>query len=595
MLRELVQAAERFRQEGELQPAFYKAKVPVWVVVIEGKQGHLEGPFRRGDIRPVLAPDRQRSGKIGAENLKPYLLMDDARYVLGIPEPGRIEEAHLAHRSFVELVEEAATVTGDPNVLAVAEFLRYGALSAGMRERIRPRDMVTFRVGSVFPCEKPEVQEFWARYLARELEADFYAECSVCGSRVNLLRTLPKEVFIMGQKCQITSFNLSAFESFGKKQTTNAALCVDCAARFIQAIDHMTTAPKHRSVLMRDESRGRGTNPLRNQLALFWLKQRVPRVVEGRKYDLEELICSGLLRQLNDRELSQGPPPELTQLEAALMVPWKPEETALNLREDAFYLVVLSANKGRLVIREWITGSLERLLDSLRRYQASIRIVAPDGMRSFALPVPVLIRALGTGDPNVVRGFLRTAFQGYPPPRQLLGVTVSRLINPKVWGTNDTGRPQLLLHPLISVLKLAFLYGKEEEVIERMEHLDIGRDETAYLCGRLLAVLEEIQRRASGKQALGRTLVERCLGAALTAPAATFGRLVPLAEEVYLRKLRNERRGYSQMSEMLRGIIGRIGPGKFPRTLKPEERAEFLLGLYHQRAAFALGRREAGN
>ena len=60
-------------------------------------------------------------------------------------------------------------------------------------------------------------------------------------------------------------------------------------------------------------------------------------------------------------------------------------------------------------------------------------------------------------------------------------------------------------HVLASAVKLAITYGtKEAEVLERM---DITRDKPGYLCGRLLAILEELQRRAS-RSRLNVTLVE---------------------------------------------------------------------------------------
>ncbi len=34
----------------------------------------------------IEAPIRQRSGQLSENNVKPYLLVDDARYVLGVPE-----------------------------------------------------------------------------------------------------------------------------------------------------------------------------------------------------------------------------------------------------------------------------------------------------------------------------------------------------------------------------------------------------------------------------------------------------------------------------------------------------------------------------
>mgnify|MGYP003396686705 FL=1 len=83
MLRELKEAFHRFRKEGVLLPLAYKRKSVAWFIRLEGGKARLEGPYgKREGVEPIPAPDRQRSGKASEANLKPYLLVDDARYVL---------------------------------------------------------------------------------------------------------------------------------------------------------------------------------------------------------------------------------------------------------------------------------------------------------------------------------------------------------------------------------------------------------------------------------------------------------------------------------------------------------------------------------
>ncbi len=205
MLSELVEAAQRFRAERELPARSTKRRRPTWVIEVdETGQGRLLGPYKRDDHRPLRAPDRHRSGRISAENLKPYLLMDDGRYALGIPEPGREDEAALAHGGFVRLLEEAHQCTQDRDLGHILQFLAQ-PLPDKVRSQIAPKDVVTFKTASgEFPCEREAVQHFWSDHLARELKAAFPATCAVCGRHGTILQLLPTEVVIMGQKCQVT-------------------------------------------------------------------------------------------------------------------------------------------------------------------------------------------------------------------------------------------------------------------------------------------------------------------------------------------------------------------------------------------------------
>ncbi|MEW6107530.1 MAG: type I-C CRISPR-associated protein Cas8c/Csd1, partial [Bacillota bacterium] len=208
MLRELVEVAGRFQAAGQLPPVAYKPRRPRWIVNLTQRPSggaHLEGPYQGSEIQAFPSPDRQRSGVPSETNCKPYLLVDDARYVFGKPEPGREEEAQLLHRGYFALLDEACEVTGLAELRAVRDFL--ASPEAGLvAEHVEPRDMVAFRVDGKDPAAIPEVQRFWAGYLANELSLAERAQCGVCGGEGQVLRILPREVVILGQKCQIISF-----------------------------------------------------------------------------------------------------------------------------------------------------------------------------------------------------------------------------------------------------------------------------------------------------------------------------------------------------------------------------------------------------
>ena len=123
-----------------------------------------------------------------------------------------------------------------------------------------------------------------------------------------------------------------------------------------------------------------------------------------------------------------------------------------------------------------------------------------------------------------------------------------------------------------------------------MEQLDPNKTSPPYLCGRLFAILEEAQQRASG-WGLNTTLVDRFYGSASTAPASVFGTLIRAATTAHLPKLRKEQRGYRNVEELLENVAVQLSTtGGFPLTLTTKEQAEFALGFYHQRADFRAGR-----
>ena len=116
-----------------------------------------------------------------------------------------------------------------------------------------------------------------------------------------------------------------------------------------------------------------------------------------------------------------------------------------------------------------------------------------------------------------------------------------------------------------------------------MSQLQPDHPITAYHCGRLLAVLENIQRTASDGK-LNTTLIDRFYGTASSAPASVFGNLLRGAQPHLAKMRKNDRRkgaAYALEQEMM-DVIDKISA--FPATLVAKEQAIFALGYYHQRA-----------
>lgn len=127
--------------------------------------------------------------------------------------------------------------------------------------------------------------------------------------------------------------------------------------------------------------------------------------------------------------------------------------------------------------------------------------------------------------------------------------------------------------------------GKGNVANQELAQLDPQNREPAYLCGRLLAVLEATQRAALGD--VNATIVDRYFGTASSAPAAVFGRLIRGAQP-HLSKLRRDRPGtHAALQQRLEEA--QAGLTSFPPTLTLMQQGLFALGYYHQRAADRAG------
>lgn len=108
-------------------------------------------------------------------------------------------------------------------------------------------------------------------------------------------------------------------------------------------------------------------------------------------------------------------------------------------------------------------------------------------------------------------------------------------------------------------------------------------DSHAFYLGRLLALLEEIQRAALGR-VVNATVVSRHYGLAVSSPEIGFSSPLTRANRAHLPTLRRKRTGlFFFYNEQLDAILAEL-PKRFPKTLNLQRQLIFGLGYRHQQA-----------
>ena len=517
---------------------------------------------------------------------------------------------------FWNLMNDAAEKIQDGQLKIIVKFASgngFNKFMGEMKKIANDEDLVGFRLDGSdrFPFEKKAIQDFWLECLVNELALPHKGYCSIVGEWKELVRIIPQEIVVMGQKCQISSFNRdkpSVF-SFGKSQMENAPTSVEAIAKAIQSLQYLANHPRHHAVLARGDTKS-VTDPLRNYFAVFWLQREETNEIDGKIFNMEDVLSSPLQQYYFDESEEDeeqkrdqfAPPVDLQQLDELLKSPWTGKEIEGELPENVFQLAILSANKGRLVMRDWISVSISRLQQNLIRFYDAMKIISPWGDSNRVFPIPVLVKALRSeprtdaSDPkqgglfnkrrnvdsrhsDLVRSLVRSAYLGYHPDPGILTGAVQRFRNPKTLGSDAE------IHVLAGVIKLILTYNRKEA--EEMQTLDRTRNARAYLCGQILAILEEAQRRAAG-QRLNTTLVDPAYGAASMSPKSMLPALIRTLEMGHLPKIRKKwKAGYDELRGSLEDIGRKLDEaGGYPVTLSLQDQAEFALGFYCQRAEF---------
>lgn len=515
---------------------------------------HLDGEGRLLTPEPIdlatkenkfgqrrLAPQVRRAGT----RPPPLLLADHAEYTFGLPrKPEDADKARLRHADYLALLSDCAAATGNTSAAAVLTFLNGDPLSAlHLDDAFDRGGAIEFRVDGRLVTQDQDVRRFWA---ARNRPADDGSgdmmQCIVCNEFKPVLERLPDVIkgipkgSTMGTA--IISANSTAFESYGLDASKIAPICADCAKSFSNGINDLL---RERSTSLRVE----------NTAHIFWTKEDVGFQIAGWFDDPDSEQVRELIRSV--RSASYDP----------------------HLDPMPFYMAALTASNARAVVRDWLDTSLGNVKQSLALWFERQAIVQQYGEE----PKPLKLYALAAAtvrDPKkemqsqTVTALLRSAFTGVPIPDRLLQQAVRRC-----------QAEQSVTRPRAALLKLVLLSHQKDFKENEMVYLQTDHPDPAYHCGRLLAVLEAVQR-VSADTKLNTTLIDRFYGTASSAPASVFGTLVRGAQP-HLAKMRKTRKGAAiRLQDELEQVIAALPA--FPQILTAKEQAVFALGYYHQRA-----------
>jgi CRISPR-associated protein Csd1 len=243
---------------------------------------------------------------------------------------------------------------------------------------------------------------------------------------------------------------------------------------------------------------------------------------------------------------------------------------------NAFYLLALSGSAARAAVREYLEAPLRDIHEKVANWFRELTIADTTkdraGQPRNNFPLWQLVAATtmekGQASPDVPARLMRAALQGNLIPDSILAACIGRL---RAEGRSGFRPPRMAL------IKLTLLRRN----IPVTETLNSDEAHPAYVCGRLLAVFEQIQNAALGN--VNATVTDKFFGTFSCAPAVVLGRLYANAQN-HLSKLRGEKRGwYVALDKLLTEVTEKLKAP--PRgQLSLEDQGRFALGYYHQKA-----------
>ena len=560
--------------DGGVAPEGFENKEIPFIIVID-KQGkfiqledtrELKGKKKVG--RTFLVP---HSVKRSSTKVVSNTLWDNYGYVLGYVADKNPEFVQNQHKSFIDKVNEfKKKLPNDMGIAAVAEFLASAEekgkvmQAANWVECAKVKGCnLSFRLVDEavdLVCQSKVVREYVSQANQTQSNNVQKGICLVTGkpASIALLHNDIKGIekfengsYKQAKPAPLISANLDSFKSYGKGKNKDNGLMYPIGE---QAMFEYTTAL---NTLLAGENRFR----IGDVTAICWSAKPTP---------LEESLAS-----LINGGGKDNPDEHIDAVKTLYKSLYNGQYQKPDGKEK-FYLLGLSPNSARIVVRFWHETTVAALSESIAAWYDDLQMVRGENSPyPEYMPLPRLLGNL------VLDGKMENL------PSDLIAQVTDAALNNRVLPVSllqaalrRNKAEQKITYGRASLLKAyinrAIRAGRLKNMKELTMSLDRNRQDIGYVLGRLFAVLEKTQAEAN--PGLNTTIADRYFGSASSTPIAVFGTLMRLLPH-HLNKLEFEGRAV-QLQWEIRQILEHCQ--RFPNHLNLEQQGLFAIGYYHE-------------
>jgi len=546
---------------------FEKKGIPFIIVIDkEGNFVSIRDTRTDGDKFKIPRDFIVPQGEIKTSGTKSNLLWDNPQYTLGTPKINQkkdILRAVEAHKAFKTRLDEAFPDDfPDEGIIALKTFLKKIPIericsSPSWQEIIEKNPNLSFMLegDNCLICQRPEVLN-QIKKLHQEKKG-ISQLCSVSGEKDIPARLHPKIKGVWGAQssgANIVSFNLNAFQSFGKEQGLNAPISEDLVFAYTTALNFLLKKGSKQRMQIGDAS------------SVFWAKE-----ANSLEEDFSFLLAEP---PKGEQQVSYE---KIRSLLSSVKTGTPSKEKTL-----PFYVLGLSPNASRISIRFWYAGTVGELKHRIAQYFKDIEIVHGPKDREWPSLFQLLLavaadRKAENIPPNLGGHVMLSILNGTRYPRTLLSLAVNRC-----------KASQYISRERAAVIKAVLERDKlfaNKNIKEIGMSLDKENENIGYILGRLFAVLERIQESAHEGSKLNKTIRDTYFSAACSSPLVIFKRLQDLSIH-HLAKIRNSGKSTVWLDRQIGEIMNRIPAAGIPPALNLENQGRFAVGYYHQRNEF---------
>lgn len=501
--------------ESQMAPDGFEWKEIQFVITLskEGEplniENTIEGEGKARRAKLCLVPH----SIIKSNNVAANYFWDNPEYALGANlkkrAPKRVAERHEA---FVKRIEDLGDISDEgfkalklfnlvPNKVAVLKEIaaKNPSMETALTELLETGRNVSFKLAgdTCLIVERKVIHN-----LMKTVTASFMQEsggiCSVTGEKAKISRLHTPIKGVWGAQTRganIVSFNLDAFNSYGKEQGANAPIGEPAAFAYTTALNYLLGKDSKQRMQVGDAS------------TVFWAEKATS--LENDFADFFNLP-------------PKDDPDRGTRAVESLLR--SVENGAFHSDEGKarFYILGLAPNASRLAVRFWINNTVGGVSEKISRHFKDIEIIHGP-KESEILPIfRLLVSTAAAGKsenipPNLAGETMRAILEGLPYPRTLLQAAIRR-----IRAEHDITYPRAAL--IKAAINRFVRYQNQDDKEDLKVSLDTTNTNKGYRLGRLFATLEKIQSEAS--PGINATIRDKFYGAASSTPVTVFGNLV---------------------------------------------------------------------
>lgn len=410
--------------------------------------------------------------------------------------------------------------------------------------------------------ECPALKQRWeSEAAAADGGAHTLSQCGILGRSLPIARIHDKIKKVPGGTTTgntLISFNNPSEYSYGREQSFNSNVSEAAMVKYTQSLNYLMENNLHRTrigeliVFHWAASGDEGCDTLFNMLNFS----------ETMDAEKTEEAIGNIIERLHDGVVLADVQQLLRDIDPSV----------------SFYIAGFKPNSTRLAVKFVYRQRFGAIVQNLLQHQLDMKL------RGGSKPISIwricneLVSPKSSHeevDPSAMAKLLNAILNGYKYPDSLFAAMVRRIRT----DSDEENKPYIKMNPVRMGFLKAYINrdnrfkAKEEEI--KMA-LDESNTNPAYLCGRLFAVLENIQQKASN-YSLNRTILDAYFASASARPAMVFPRLISLAQH-HLNKLDNPRYDEAEIQDIL-AMMGTAFPGVLPL----KEQGVFMLGYYQQK------------